>query len=333
MTVIDVHAHMATPELLQRITETGTSKAPAFEETEAGLMLRFGGKGGLGPIPSGIHDLSLRLADMDRQGVDLQVVAVAPILFGYDQPAPIGSLIARAINDSLIEMAAGTPDRFLVAATLPFQDVDASLEELERLSTVESVRALQIGSHIAGRNLDDPEFEPIWNAISRSGLGVVIHPYDVAGRDRMTRYHIVNLVGNPNDSTIAIASLIFGGVLERNPLPIVFVHGGGFAPYQIGRWDHGWRARTDSHQGSSRSPSQTLAGCFFDTLTHDDDSLRFLGQRVGWGQVMVGSDYPFDMAEPDPVVAIRRLGLDTEDERRVLESNARRFLSLEAVVS
>jgi len=275
-----------------------------------------------------MYELDERLAVMDRQGVDMQMLAIPPILYYYDQPPSVGAAIARAANDHLVRQVNASPDRFVVAGTLPMQDPQLALQELHRIVDIPEVQALQIGSHIDGRNLDESDFGPVWGAIADAGLAVIIHPYHVAGADRMKRHYLWNLIGNPNDSTIAIGSLILGGVLERLPtLKIVLVHGGGCAPYLVGRWDHAWEARDDVRALTNKLPSETLRSCYFDSLTHDTESLRFLGTRFGWEHVLLGSDYPFDMADDDPVSSVRKLGLSEAQEHRVLALNAESFLA------
>jgi len=334
VTIIDVHTHIFTDELISALADVGMRSRLGFDRRPDGqVMLTFDGKPRLGPIPEGIRDVDVRLRDMDRQGVEEHVLATAPMLFCYNEPADVALEIARCCNDGFVDIARQHPDRFSVFAQLPMQDVDRSLIELERVAADPVVRGVQIGSHVDGTNLDDPAFEPLWADLERRDLPVLIHPYAPAAHDRLRAHYLINLIGNPLDSTIAIASLIFGGVLERYPsLRFCFVHGGGFAPYQIGRFDHGWSCREESRT-IERPPSEHLKKMYFDTLTHDGLSLAMLGERVGWDHVLLGSDYPFDMATPEPVRAVEALGLDTERQAKVLETNAETFLRPAAAAS
>jgi aminocarboxymuconate-semialdehyde decarboxylase len=325
--IIDVHSHIFTDALIAALADSGMRSELAYAlEPDGQVMLTFDGKPRLGPIPQGIREVDARLRDMDRQGVDMQILATAPMMFSYDEPPAVGLEIARRSNDCFIGIARQHPRRFNVFAQLPLQDVELSRVELRRVAAEPLVRGVQVGSHVDGTNLDDPAFEPLWADLERSSLPVLVHPYHPAGANRMRSHYLHNLVGNPLDSTIAIASLIFGGVTDRFPgLRFCFVHGGGFAPYQIGRWDHGWAHRAES-RGIDRPPSEYLQGMYFDTLTHDPLSLRFLGQRAGWDHVVLGSDYPFDMATPDPVRAVEEVVLDPDSLRAVLEGNAEALL-------
>jgi aminocarboxymuconate-semialdehyde decarboxylase len=267
---------------------------------------------------------------MDRQGVDLQVIAIPPPNFHYHVPAPVGSDFARIQNDHLIALSASQPDRLHVFATLPLQDVGTALAELDRIAVEPRVRGVQIGTNIDGVDLDDSRWETIWEALEERGLAVWLHPdqRSIAGSDRLARYYLQNLIGNPLESTIAMARLIFGGVVERHSrLRFGFVHGGGFSPYQIGRWDHGWGCRSEPRQViGATPPGEYLRRFYFDSLTHDPLSLDLLGRRVGWDHVVLGSDYPFDMASADPVGAVDQLSLAAGERKALLEDNAHRFL-------
>jgi len=327
MTTIDLHAHAIPRSMVDAMQQAHPDQAPTLSEREDGYHLAYGSGRKSGPLPVGMLDAEERLADMDAAGVDRQVVSAAPPNFNYHLPAEVGIDFTRLQNEALLGLASEAPDRLQVFADLPMQDVDGCLAELEKVQGEDAVKGVEIGSNIAGRNLDAPEFEPLWEALAAADLAVLVHPDKVAGADRLTSYYLQNFIGNPTDSTIAIASLIFGGVLERHPgLRFVFVHGGGFAPYQIGRWDHGWQCRPEAQTVISTPPSEYFARLFFDSLTHDRLSLEFLGQRVGWDHVVLGSDYQFDMADKDPVGKVRALGLSAGDEDQVLGGNAQRLL-------
>jgi aminocarboxymuconate-semialdehyde decarboxylase len=323
MSVIDVHAHFISQQMVEAVAATSTTARPVFVEDEHGRVLQIGAKKRIGPMPEAVGNAALRIDDMDRQGVDVQLLAVPPMLFGYEQEPEVSIEISRAVNLALIDTASRCPDRFQVLGNLPMQDPAASVEEARLLATEPLVRGVQVGSHVEDRNLDEPMFEPVWQALEELDLAVLIHPYAMAGVGGLRRYYLGNLVGNPAESTVAIAALIFGGVLERHPrLRFVFVHGGGFAPYQIGRWDHGWKWRPEAREHIDRPPSEYLGRLYFDSLTLDPLSLELLGRRVGWDHVVLGTDHPFDMSEPDPIGALRALGLPTADEERVLSLNA-----------
>jgi aminocarboxymuconate-semialdehyde decarboxylase len=330
MTTVDIHAHAIVPEALAEMAARHPDHGPTLIEQGGAKFLNYPGRANLGPLPDAIFHPRLRLADMDRQGVDLQVIAVPPPNFHYHVPATVGRDFAAIQNDALIQLSDAEPDRLHVFATLPLQDIDAAVDEIARVAAVPRVRGVQIGTNINSMDLDEPALSPVWAALAAADLPAWLHPdqRSIAGAERLDDFYLQNLVGLPMDSTIAAARLIFGGVLDRHPaLRIGFVHGGGFSPFQVGRWDHGWAVRPASKSViPHRPPSHYYRMLFFDSLTHDVEALRLLGSRVGWDHVLLGSDYPFDMAEADPVGMVERAGLDEDDLAGVLGANAGAFL-------
>ncbi|HEV7207541.1 MAG TPA: amidohydrolase family protein [Mycobacteriales bacterium] len=329
MTVTDLHAHHIVRAALTEFRAAYPDLGPELVEREAGYYLHYPGRPALGPVPAAMFDVPARLADMAGMRVDRQVLAVPPPQLFYHVEPAAGALFARLQNDAAIDVSDRYPAQFHVFATLPLQDPAAAVQEVSRIAGSPRVRGVQIGTNVDGANLDAPELEPVWSALADADLPVWVHPDQraIAGADRLGSYYLVNLIGNPLESTIAIACLIFGGVLQRHPrLRFGFVHGGGFAPYQTGRWDHGWGCRTEAQAGITASPTTYFGRMFFDTLTHDRDALALLGQRVGWQHVVVGSDYPFDMASAQPVSAVEALQLSPADEACVLAGNAETFL-------
>lgn len=329
MPVIDVHAHMIVPVSLDAMRHANPDAGPELVWEDGNAFLLYPGRERMGPVPAKMFDLDARLAEMDRQRVDLQILAVPPPQFYYHVDLETGIAFARLQNDALLDVVHGHPDRFNMFATLPLQDVTGSVAEVERMAANPLVRGVQLGTNVNGSNLDDPSLDPLWSALEECDLPVWVHPdqRSIAGRDRLGTYYLQNLIGNPLETTIAIAALIFGGVLQRHRrLRFGFVHGGGFTPYQIGRWDHGWGCRPEPRAHIDVPPREYFNKMYFDSLTHDGLALEMLGKRVGWDHVVLGSDYPFDMASADPVAAVEALGLAEGDRRAVLESNAQRFL-------
>jgi len=330
LTTIDIHAHAIVPDALMRMASAHPDHGPSLFEDGGRKYLAYPGRERLGPLPEGIFDPALRLADMDRQRVDLQVIAIPPPNFHYHVPTEVGVAFAAIQNDALLELSDTRPGRFHVFATLPLQDIEASLAEIGRVAGFARVRGVQIGSNINGTDVDHHSLEPVWAELERRNLPVWFHSdqRSIAGAERLNSYYLQNLIGIPLESTIAAAKLIFGGVLDRHPdLRIGFTHGGGFSPYQIGRWEHGWTVRQEPRVSiDEQGPRHFFGMLYFDSLTHDPLSLEFLGRRMGWDHVMLGSDYPFDMASTDPVTAVEAIDLDGVDRTRVLEGNANSFL-------
>jgi len=330
LTTIDIHAHAIVPAALAEMASSHPDHGPTLIEDEGRRYLRYPGRERLGPLPEAIFEPGIRLADMDRQRVDLQVIAIPPPNFHYHVPPDVGADFATIQNDALIDLSDKDPDRFHLFATLPLQDIDASLVEIDRVAGFARVRGVQFGSNINGTDMDDPSFEPVWAELERRDLPVWFHSDQraIAGAERLNAYYLQNLIGIPMESTIAAAKLIFGGVLARHPeLRVGFTHGGGFAPYQVGRWEHGWSVRPEPKVNiADDGPRHYFGTLYFDSLTHDPISLEMLGKRMGWDHVMLGSDYPFDMASTDPVAGVEAVEMSDADRALVLEGNAERFL-------
>jgi aminocarboxymuconate-semialdehyde decarboxylase len=304
--------------------------APVLYDENEKKYIHYPGRQRLGPLPKGILDPERRTVDMDRQRVDIQVITVPSSQFYYHTPPEVAVDFVRLQNDALIELSDSMPDRLHLFAILPLQDVRAAIQEVVRLAEHPRVRGVTVGTNVNGLYFHEPIFDPLWDELDLHNLPVWIQPdqRSVAGADRLNVFYFENFLGNPIDSTIACASLIFGGVVERHPaLRFGFVHGGGFAPYQIGRWDHGWNVREEARRFiPDKPPRDYLRRMYFDSLTHDTDSLGLLGRCVGWDHVVLGSDYPFDMASSDPVGDVDKLGLEETERAAVLGQNAERFL-------
>ena len=325
---IDTHTHVladATIKLLQKeLPKLGLKLTPYDADNSivevAGVPYR--------PFPRGGHDIAQRLADMDAAEVDMHVLSVSPQTWLYGQEASVGAAAAAIQNDEIARLVNEHPDRFAGIATLPMQAPDKAAEELRRAMTKLGLRGAMIGSNVGGKNLDDPSFEPLWTAAAELDAFMMIHPGNVAGADRLRAYYLGNLIGNPLDTTIAAACLIFGGVLERHPkLNFVMVHGGGFIPYQGGRWVHGWQVRPEPKVHLQHSPQRYLDRLLYDTILHSKTSLEFLIASVGADRVFLGSDYPYDMGMIDCVRQVRSLDISAADRDRILGGHAAAILN------
>jgi aminocarboxymuconate-semialdehyde decarboxylase len=327
--IIDTHTHIladATIKLLQKeIPGLDLRLTPIDEDNAvievAGVPYR--------PFPRGGHDVGRRLDDMDAAGVDMHVLSAAPQTWLYGQEASVGLAAAAIQNDEIARLTKEHPDRFAGIATLPLQTPDKAAEELRRAVTRLGLRGAMIGSNAGGKNLDDPAFTPLWAAAEELDAFMVIHPGNVAGADRLKSYYLGNLIGNPLDTTIAGACLIFGGVLERHPkLDFVMVHGGGFIPYQGGRWVHGWQVRPEPKLHLKHSPDKYLDRFRYDTILHSRAALEFLVASVGADRVFLGSDYPYDMGTMDCVAQVRAASMSAADRDRILGGHAAAIFGL-----
>src|SRR5581483_9682411 len=223
------------------------------------------------------------------------VLSASPQTWLYNQDAAIGAAASVIQNDQMAAHVKEHPDRFAAIATLPMQAPEKAAEELRRAVTRLGMHGAMIASNVSGKNLDDPGFEPVWAAAAELDALMVIHPGNVAGADRLRSYYLNNLVGNPLDTTIAAACLIFGGVMQRHPrLEFLMVHAGGFTPYQGGRWVHGWQVRPEPKVHLDHSPQKYLDRFLYDTITHSKPVCEFLIAQAGADRVLLGSDYPYD---------------------------------------
>lgn len=272
-----------------------------------------------------------RLRLMDAQGVDVHVVSLGPNLSNYHLEPKQGLAACREVNADIAQMAASDPERSVGLAAVPLQDPPAAAAELERAMLELGMKGALVLTNVNGQNLDDQRFCPFFEAAERLGAFLVFHPNAPAAADRTGSYYLGNLIGNPLDTTIAIACLIFGGVLDRFPgLKLCFAHGGGYACFGIGRMDHGIRVRTEPQINRIKgAPSDYLTRLYYDCLTHSGEALKYLLDRVGADRVMLGSDFPFDMGYRSPVTWLQELPwLNDFEKDRILGENAHAALEL-----
>jgi aminocarboxymuconate-semialdehyde decarboxylase len=264
---------------------------------------------------------------MAASKVDVQVLSVCPQTFLYGQPPALATGFARIQNEQLAKLVKSRPDRFLAIATLPMQAPRQAADELRHAVTALGLRGAQIGSNVGGKNLDDPELEPVWATAAELDAFILVHPISVAGADRLSSYYLTNLIGNPLDTTIAAACLAFSGVLERYPsLKFCLAHGGGFLPYQAGRFEHGWHVREEPKKRLPKPPTDSLKRFYFDSILHSKDALEFLVGSAGADRVLLGSDYPFDMGMPDGVLQVRSLPIAAAEQASILGEKAQALL-------
>ena len=324
---IDVHAHILTEDTIRLLQRESPKAAPKLSDIDD----QFGTLDVAGSVyrhfPRGGWDLDRRFRDMAASKVDMQVLSVCPQTFLYAQPPALAAAFARIQNEQLAKLVKTHPGRFQGIATVPMQAPQQAADELRHAMTVLGLRGMQIGSNIAGKNLDDPELEPVWAAAAELGAFILLHPINVAGIDRLGSYYLNNLIGNPLDTTIAAACLVFSGVLERHPsLKICLAHGGGFVPYQAGRFLHGWHVRAEPKKKLPKPPTDSLQRFYFDTIVHSKEVLEFLVGNAGADRVLLGSDYPFDMGTPDGVLQVRSLSLPAAEQASILGGLAQTML-------
>lgn len=271
----------------------------------------------------------MRLADMDAMGVDVQAVAVAVYQYYYWADAELGAKVSRLANEEVVEATARYGDRFVPLGTVPLQDTEAAVRELRYLARELGMRGIEIGTHVEGEEISAARLDPFWAEVEKLGAVVVIHTQGTTHADRLQDHNFVNIFGHAFEASLAQAHLIFDGVLERHPgLKIVVVHGGGYLPAYAGRIDHGWRAREDVREGVVDLPSSYLRRFYFDTMVFEPDQLRFLVDRYGADHVLLGTDYPYDMGDEDPLTLLGATGLTQDQVDLIGGGNAARLLGL-----
>ena len=289
-------------------------------------------------VEANCWDAGVRLDECDRAAVDIQVLSTVPVLFNYWAKAADCLDWSRFLNDDLAQTVSGHPDRFIGLGTLPMQDSSMAIGELERCREI-GLRGVEIGSNINGMNLDAPELFDVFAAASELGMAVFIHPWDMLGAERMSKYWLPWLVGMPAETSLAICSMIFGGVLERLPaLRVLFAHGGGAFPATVGRIQHGFDVRPDlCAVDNDRSPRDYLHRFYVDSLVHDPIMLRALIEIMGDDWIALGTDYPFPLGEHQPGSLIDSLEttseitpeITPEIKDKLLWGNASRWLGVE----
>jgi aminocarboxymuconate-semialdehyde decarboxylase len=326
---VDVHAHYFPERFFSIIEEAGQPFGARIDRSHAtGPVIELKGSRTF-PLEVTYWDLDRRVKAMDRAKVDVHALSLtAPMVYFAD--GPVGLRLARAVNDAMDAAHTAYPGRFVGCATLPMQEPKLALDELARVGTLPGIRAVYLGTNVNGRDLSEPDFAPIFARCEALRLPVLLHPLTVIGAARLGKFYLNNFLGNPFDTAVAAAHLVFGGVLDRHPkLEVCLPHAGGAMPYLMGRLTHGQRVRPET-KGVARQPFERYLRRFtYDTITHSPRLLKFLIDTVGAERVMLGSDYCFDMGYKQPVdVVTRQLRLDRADQRRILGATAARLLKL-----
>lgn len=333
---VDVHAHILLPALQQLVSEAD----PAGFGAQQALEVRRNGPESMAASGRMIKerwpqltDLDRRLADMDAQGVDVQLVSPSPSHFYYFAGPELALQLARAANQAVRDFVDRAPERLNGLGLVPLQHPGLMVEALEHAVLECGLLGVEIGSFAATPGaserstveLSDPRLEPFWSRAEELGALVFLHPFGCSLDERLDRFYLANTVSQPAENAVALSHLVFSGVLDRHPdLKVLAAHGGGYLPTTLGRSDHAWRVRPEAH-GCAEPPSSYLKKLHFDSLVHSAAELQALVAAAGPEQVLLGSDYPFDMGSDLPVDEVQAAGLSAEDEAQVLGVNARRL--------
>ena len=349
---IDIHTHILPrewPDLDKKFGYPGFVRLDHCEECSARMMI---GDRVFREITDNVWNPKRRIEEMDATGVSMQALSTVPVMFSYWAKPRDALDLCRILNDHIAEVVRANPKRFVGLGTIPLQDVDLAAQELTRCVGELGLRGVEIGTHVDPndhchgpdcRNLDHPSLDVVWKTAQDLNAAIFVHPWDMMGKERMPKYWLPWLVGMPAETSLAICSMIFGGVFERFPrLRVAFSHGGGAFPGTIGRIEHGFHVRPDlvaidnqtnprkylarSDNAKGGSPSRF----YVDSLVHDADALKMLTKLFGVERVALGSDYPFPLGEAVPGKLIESIfNLSAKEKSQLLSETAREFLALD----
>jgi aminocarboxymuconate-semialdehyde decarboxylase len=326
---IDIHSHVAVPAAAKFVQpHLDLSRVPLFNFSDAPTRA-LNQKQDADRVPH-ITGYDERLADMDAMGLDMQLIMPPPGQCYYAMPIDVAVRGSRMVNEGIAEYASRKPDRFVALGTVPLADGAEAAKELEHGMNTLGFKGAQVLTNVDGKELSDPAFAPFWKKAEELGAIVLIHPNGFTQGDRLTRHYFNNVVGNPFDTTVALHYLIFDGVLERHPnLKIIAVHGGGYLAGYSGRIDHAWGARSDAQANLPKPPTEYLKKVFFDTVVFTPHQLKNLVEVFGVDQILMGTDYPFDMAEYDPIGHVQSVdSFDAKTVEALIGANAKKLLGL-----
>jgi aminocarboxymuconate-semialdehyde decarboxylase len=297
---IDTHNHVIPEAIINAMREHPASYHTRIEG-ERGSYRFVRGKTRFELAPE-FYDPDAKLESMDRKSIDIAYISPGPQTFFYGLDADLALRTARLVNDGVAAMVAARPERLRGMATLPMQHPDAAVAELERAVKEHGFKAVEIGTAIGEEELASARFRPVLRRLQEMKTVLFTHPNTQGAGGRLDCWYLTNLIGNPLDTTIMVGKLMFSGALDELPeLKILLAHGGGFLPYQIGRFEHGHGVRPDTSADTDSKPFTMFRNFYFDALTHDPRATRHLLQMVGSERVVLGTDSPFDMGEERPV--------------------------------
>ena len=332
MLKIDIHTHILPPEIpefkkmfgyggfIELKKNTGCSHCDMV--SDSGQFFRRVEENCINP--------EVRMKEYDKFQTQVQVLSTIPVMFSYWAKPEDGLTVAKHLNDHISEVVAKNPKRFVGLGTLPMQSPELSVKEIERCMTTLNLKGFQIGSHINDMNLSDERLHPVYAALEKHDACLFIHPWDMMGQEKMQKYWLPWLVGMPAETSLAICSMIFGGIFEKFPkLRVAFAHGGGAFPFTLGRIQHGFEARPDLCAIDTKTDPKKMIGKFFvDSLVHDQKSLEFLVDVMGKENICLGTDYPFPLGELEPGKLVAESNLDADTKKWIYHKAALNWLNM-----
>ena len=329
MNVIDIHSHFFPKTWVNLSEKFGGDDWPWLRHMDNGKAMLMKGSKEFRPIYSACWDAQVRLEEMDRDGVDKQIISATPILFAYERPVEQALYCAQIFNDAALEICAKGNNRLFALAQVPLQDVDASCKEASRAKETGHV-GIQIGNHVGPKNMDDEGVLTFLEHCASENIPVFVHPWDMRASDRTKDYMMGWTVGMPAETQLSIVSMILGGGFDRvsDKLKICFAHGGGSFTFLLGRLENAWLHRDIARGKSQHPPSFYLDRFYLDTAVFDPDSLALLIKKMGEDRLMFGTDYPFPLGEQEMGKLIKTADLSDVTKQKLLAGNAERFFNI-----
>lgn len=330
MTIVDIHSHFFPENWPDLAARFGTPDWPWIRRTGARSATVMIGEREFRHITDACWDPAVRLEDMDRDGIDVQIMCATPVLFAYDRPAEDALECARIFNDAALQICSHDTRRMKALCQVPLQDIDLACAELSRAMAAGHI-GVHIGNHVGSKELDDEGLITFLQHCAAENAAVLVHPWDMMAQERMRKYMMPWLVGMPAETQLSILWLILSGSFERLPrdLRLCFAHGGGSFPYLLGRVDNAWKNRDVVRSDCPQLPSSYIDRFCVDSAVFSHDSLSLLIKIMGEDRVMLGSDYPFPLGEQEVGAVIRsHAGLSDAVKSKVLYKNAQAFFRL-----
>lgn len=332
MKVVDIHSHFFPKEWPSLAERFGGNDWPWLRHNNDGTAMLMQGDKEFRPIYSACWDANKRLEEMDRDGVQQQIISATPILFGYERPVEQALYCAQLFNDAAREICQVNPERLFSLAQVPLQDLDASCKEASRAKATGHA-GIQIGNHVGLKNMDDEIVLAFLEHCAQEYIAVFVHPWDMMASERTKDYMMGWTVGMPAETQLSIVSMILGGGFDKvsNKLKICFAHGGGSFAFLLGRLENAWHYRDIARGKSLYPPSHYLDRFYLDTAVFDHDSLELLVKKMGCDRLMFGTDYPFPLGEQKMGHLIKTAPtLSDENKQKLLADNAESFFNLTA---
>lgn len=326
---VDFHTHIIPEDFPDLAKKYGDARFPVLEKTcDCGAEIFIQGKS-FRKLTDQAWDVEKRIADMDKEGIDIQVLSPIPVTLSYWSSAEAGLELSKVQNDFIASIVQEYPERFIGLGTVPLQDVQIAIQEMDRAVHELGLKGLQIGSNVNGQNLDDESLFPFFEAAEKWNVPIFVHPWATLGGERMPRHNFMYMVGMPSETALAAGSIIMSGLLDKLPnLKICFAHGGGALPYLLPRMDKGWEVWPHIRK-TEKPPSYYAKKLYYDSLVYDPVNLQYMIDRFGAEQIIAGSDYPFLLREvPSGKVVDSLHSLSDEDAQLILGQNALKFLGI-----